>query len=196
MKDHALIYKLIGIWPSKRDLIKWIQLKWQPKGHIDLKMGVGGFFIVIFTSLEDKERFFLNGPYFYYNVGLFTRFWKEFYNLDREQFMVAPIWVEIFSLPVNFWDPKILEGIGNSIGRIVKVVDSNCRGRYTSYARICVYMNITEPPREFVELEYQDEVWQQSLDYEHIPFDAEDVMNMGTYVSLESNGFCGNKLPR
>jgi len=31
-------------------------------------------------------------------------------------------------------------------------------------------MNITEPLPEFVELEYQDEIWQQPLDYEHIPF--------------------------
>jgi len=66
MKYHALIYKCIDIWPLEQDHVKW-----NPKGHIDLKLGAQGFFTMIFTSLEDKERSFENGPYFYYNVGLF-----------------------------------------------------------------------------------------------------------------------------
>lgn len=44
------------------------------------------------------------------------------------------------------------------------------KGRYTSYAWICVYMNITEPLLDYIELEYHDEVWPQPLGYEHIPF--------------------------
>ena len=27
MKNHALICKLIGIWPSEKELLKWIQIK-------------------------------------------------------------------------------------------------------------------------------------------------------------------------
>ena len=65
MKDHALICKFIGIWPTEKDLLKWIHLKWQPKGHLDIKFGASGFFIVIFTKLLDKERVFEGGPYFY-----------------------------------------------------------------------------------------------------------------------------------
>jgi len=84
--------------------------------------------------------------------------------------MVALVCVILFRLPVDFWDLEILEGIGKSIGSFVKVANSTRRGRYTYYAQICVYMNIAEPLLEFIELEYQDEVWKQTLDYEHIPF--------------------------
>lgn len=98
------------------------------------------------------------------------RFWEECYNPDWEKFMATLVWVRDFSLPVDFWDLEILEGIGNSIGRFVKVVDSTRRGRYMSYAQIYFYMNIMEPLPEFVEPEYQDEVWQRPLNYEHIPF--------------------------
>ena len=31
-------------------------------------------------------------------------------------------------------------------------------------------MNIAEPLPEYIELEYHDEIWQQPIDYEHIPF--------------------------
>jgi hypothetical protein len=63
-----------------------------------------------------------------------------------------------------------LEGIGNYLGSFVKIVEATARGRYTSFARICVYMNIFEPLPEMIELEYAGKVWQQLLDYEHIPF--------------------------
>lgn len=28
MKDHALICKFIGAWPTKKELVKWIQHRW------------------------------------------------------------------------------------------------------------------------------------------------------------------------
>lgn len=51
----------------------------------------------------------------------------------------------MFGLPMEFSDPDILEGIGNTIGTFVKVAETTKRGKYTSYARICVYMNIAKP---------------------------------------------------
>jgi len=74
MRDHALICKFVRVWPSERDLTKWIQHKWQPQGHIELKLGAQGFFMVILFNLKDREKVFDNGPYFYNNVGLFMRF--------------------------------------------------------------------------------------------------------------------------
>ena len=124
MRDHALICKFVGVCPSERDLTNWIKQKWQPPGHIELKLGVKGFFTVIFSNLQDKEKVFENGPYFYYNVGLFMRFWEECYNPDKETFLVAPVWVRLFGLPIDFWDPEILEGIGNSIGSFVKIAET------------------------------------------------------------------------
>lgn len=102
MKDHSLIYKFVGVWPSEKKLTKWIQQKWQPQGHIELKLGVKGFFTVILSNLKDKKKVFENVPYFYYNAGLFMRYWEECYNHDREKFLAVPVWVRLFGLPINF----------------------------------------------------------------------------------------------
>jgi hypothetical protein len=40
MRDYALIGKFLGLWPSERDLIKWIQHWWKPKGHYDSAVGL------------------------------------------------------------------------------------------------------------------------------------------------------------
>ena len=36
MKDHALIGKFIGYWPTEKALQGWITSKWKPKGHVTL----------------------------------------------------------------------------------------------------------------------------------------------------------------
>jgi hypothetical protein len=61
-------------------------------------------------------------------------------------------------------------GIGKTLGIYVKSSEATKQRRYTSYARICVYMNISKALPGSVTLEYQDEDWIQTIDYEHIPF--------------------------
>jgi len=73
MKDYALICKFVGYWPAEKDLLRWIQQRWKPKGHVELKLGAKGFFTVIFSNLEDRGRIFEEGPYFMNNAGLFMR---------------------------------------------------------------------------------------------------------------------------
>ena len=74
MKGHALIEKFLGIFPTNRALIGWINSLWNPKGHINLKFGSKGLFTTIFHNQEDKEIFFKNKPYFFNLVGLHLRY--------------------------------------------------------------------------------------------------------------------------
>lgn len=65
MKDHALIGKFIGFWPTEKALYGWIAAKWKPKGHVTLQLGLKRFFTVIFLCLEDKYIIMDEGPYFF-----------------------------------------------------------------------------------------------------------------------------------
>jgi hypothetical protein len=83
---------------------------------------------------------------------------------------MAPVWIHLYSLPQEFWLEEILMGIGNTIDQYVKASEATRQRKYTSYARIRVYMNIAKALPGAVMMEYQDEDWSQTLDYEHIPF--------------------------
>jgi hypothetical protein len=170
MQDHALIGKFLGLWPSERDLTKWIQFWWRPKGHYDLQLGSKGFFTIILHNLEDRNRIFDGGPYFFNSAGLFLRFWTEKFSPEKEDFTHAPVWIRLYSLPQEFWLEEVLAGIGNTIGIYVKSSEATKQRRYTSYARICVYLNIAKALPGSIMLEYHDEDWTQIIDYEHIPF--------------------------
>jgi len=75
MSEYAIIYKFMGIWPKEKGLQAWIRNHLKPKGEIYLHLGSKGFFTVMFTSLEDKDRVFEGGPYFYASACLYMRPW-------------------------------------------------------------------------------------------------------------------------
>jgi hypothetical protein len=102
----------------------------------------------------------------------------------KEDFSYALVWIRLYSLPQEFWLGEILAGIGNTLGVYVKSVEAMHQRRYTSYAHICIYMNISKPLPGSLTLEYQDEEWVQTIDYEHIPLDVKNVMNMTTYSGI------------
>jgi hypothetical protein len=62
------------------------------------------------------------------------------------------------------------EAIGNKIGKYVKTSEETLKGRYTSYARICIKMDVSGALPEAIILEFRDEEWIQSIDYVQILF--------------------------
>ena len=91
MKYHALIGKFVGIWPSKKALLWWINVTWKPLGHYDLHLGDKGFFAMVFLNLEYINIIFKGGLYFFNSVGLFLKPWKEMFSPEKEDLTYVPI---------------------------------------------------------------------------------------------------------
>lgn len=70
----------------ERALHMWIRSHWTPKGETHLHLGSKGFFIVVFMSLEDKDKVFEGDPYLYATTGLYMRPWKMNFVLERATF--------------------------------------------------------------------------------------------------------------
>lgn len=64
----------------------------------------------------------------------------------------------------------MVEAIDNKLGIFVKIAEATKRERYTSYAHICVYLDILNPLPGELCLVSHDEEWVETIDYEHIPF--------------------------
>jgi hypothetical protein len=107
--------------------------------------------------------------------------WKENFSLEKETFKNVPVWLRLYSLLLDYWLPSTFEEIGNKLGKYVKTSEATLKGRYTSYARIYIEMDVSGVLSEAISLEFRDEEWIQIIDYEQILFNVEDVMNMDTY---------------
>jgi hypothetical protein len=66
------------------------------------------------------------------------------FNSKKEDFSFAPVWILLYSLSQEFLLEEILMGIGNTLVRYVKSLEETKQMRYTSYARIYVYMNVSK----------------------------------------------------
>jgi hypothetical protein len=170
MKTHALICKFMGLWPTERTLRNWIKYHWKPNGEVELHLGSKGFFTTVFINLEDRDRVFEGGPYFHASAGLYMQPWKEKFSPEKETFKKVPVWLRFYSLPLDYWFPSTFEAIGNKLGKYVKTSEATLKGRYTSYARICIEMDVSGALPEAISLEFRDEEWIQNIDYEQIPF--------------------------
>jgi hypothetical protein len=170
MKTHALICKFMGLWPTERTLRNWIKYQWKPSGEVELHLGSKGFFTTVFMNLEDRDKVFEGGAYFHASAGLYMRPWKENFSPEKETFKNVPVWLRFYSLPLDYWFSSTFEEIRNKLGKYVKTSEATLKGRYTSYARICIEMDVSGALPEAISLEFRDEEWIQSIDYEQIPF--------------------------
>jgi len=89
---------------------------------------------------------------------------------EQETFTSIPVWIRIYSLPLDYWMPESLKAIGNKLGHFLKISEATLRGKYTSYACICVEMDLSGALPDEVILEVYDDKWVQTVDYEHITF--------------------------
>ena len=133
-KEKSLIGKLVGIWPKEKDLVKWINGVWNTKGHYDLQLGSKGFFTIILFNQENRDRVMEVGPYFFFSAGLFLRPWKERFNPETEDMMVAPVWIHPFLLLGEYWDLETLRDIENTLGEFIKISEQTRIQRYTAFA--------------------------------------------------------------
>jgi len=96
--------------------------------------------------------------------------WMMNFVLERETFTSVPVWVRLYSLPLDYWQLESLSAIGNKLGHFVRAFEATRKGQYTSFARLCVEMDLSGALPDEVILEVLDEEWVQTVNYEHIPF--------------------------
>ena len=134
MRDHELIGKFIGFWPTEKSLHGCIRAKWKPKGQVTLQLRPKGFFTAIFNCLEDKNRVMDEGPYFFNSPCLYLRDSIERFNQNKEDFSWTLVSIRIYSLSLEYWDEESIKDIGNGLAEFSKIAQETKLRRYTSYA--------------------------------------------------------------
>jgi hypothetical protein len=132
-----------------------------------------------FTSKEDRDLIFRNGPYFMGTQGMYLNRW----TLDFDPAMEVPkevtVWVRLPNLPIHCWNLISLQKIGNGLGKYID--RANSKDQY-SCARIYVEVDLGVGLPEAVKLKVGD--WQhlQKLDYEQLPFKCRGCHEYGHFL--------------
>eukprot|EP00253_Pinus_taeda_P014893 PITA_14893 len=159
----------MGRWPTTKSTDEWVQRNWRPLlPNNVICYAVGrGFFIFEFTTKEDRDLVFRNGPYFMGNQGLFLNKWTPNFDPSVDVPKEVLVWVRLPNLPIHCWSYQSLQKIGNGLGRFIDKADN--KGQYT-YAGICMEVDMEAGLPEAIKLTVGDWHHFQKLDYEQLPF--------------------------
>ncbi|XP_057871389.2 uncharacterized protein LOC131077832 [Cryptomeria japonica] len=167
---HSLICKFLGLRLSLPVLESWARRVWKPEGDMEILLAANNYFLVIFSSIADRNRAFEGGPYFFNQVGLFIKPWHMGFNSAEEIPSWVPVWVRLSRLPLEFWREDILHSISLLLGKPVGSASQTQDRKVISFARICVEVDLNNPLPDSMEICMGSSSWIQQLDYETLPF--------------------------
>ena len=99
---------------------KWVINKWKVKGNICVSAMPSGLFCFRFTT-EDDLQMVLSGTWYFGKHCLALTRWHLGFDAGLELKKLAPVWVRLPGLPLEFWDEGILRWVGNSFGHFVSI---------------------------------------------------------------------------
>jgi hypothetical protein len=138
-----------------------------------------GYFLFEFTSKEDKELIFRNGPYFMGPQGLYLNKWTPDFNPAEDVPSQVPVWVRLPNLPIHCWNWDSLKHIGDALGKFID--RENNKDQYDC-ARICVEVDLEVGLPKAIKINVRSWSHIQKLDYEHLPFKCRGCHEYGHFA--------------
>lgn len=152
-----------------------------------------GFFIVKFERVKGKDYVLSGEPWFWGNARLFMIPWFLSFHSTTMVVSKMPIWVRTHNLPLHFWHHKVLEGIGNSLAKFIKIYTNRVSKGIFTFARICVEVDFIQGLRDHIMLVHNNIQWTQSLYYENMTFCCRGCLQTGHLQSACSQTKKGPK---
>ncbi|MCI03214.1 hypothetical protein A2U01_0024249, partial [Trifolium medium] len=87
----------------------------------------------------------MDGPWFIYDHYLTVKEWSPNFHPASDTIKEVAVWVRISGLPIEYYDARILNFIGNRVGKTVKVDKNTLTHERGKHARLCVQVDLTKP---------------------------------------------------
>jgi hypothetical protein len=181
MSEHVLVGQFTGLWPSPKATETWVIKNWKPliKQNVTSHFLGRGYFLFEFTSKEDKELIFRNGPYFMGPQGLYLNKWTPDFDPEEDVPSAVPVWVRLPNLPIHCWNWDSLKHIGDALGKFID--RANNKDQYDC-ARICVEVDLEVGLPEAIKINVGSWSHIQKLDYEQLSFKCRGCHEYGHFA--------------
>ncbi|KAI9121670.1 hypothetical protein K1719_008703 [Acacia pycnantha] len=116
---------------------------WASKGPMRVTTLNNGYFLVLFSSTEDRDFALQEGPWMIADRYLLVQHLRPNFNPWRadSQKRVA-VWVRIPDLPHELYNVESIRRIGNMIGRTLKIDRTTAFSEKCGFARVCVEVDL------------------------------------------------------
>lgn len=121
-----------------------------------------------------------NRPWFINGYFLSVRQWEPNFVAEKAKQVHTIIWVCLPQLSTEFYDGIILQNIGNSIGKLLKIDACTSATLCGRYVRLCIELPMDKPVQPCILIGSH----LQQLTYEGINFLCKKVWSLGTHRSM------------
>lgn len=104
------------------------------------------------------------------HIPVLLKHWSPLFDAIKERTDVFPVWVRAPGLPFFLWTESVFKAIGNRLGTYLEADMSFLKTKNRAMARILVSLNPSGGLPQTINLEYKEYLFEQLLDYEHLPF--------------------------
>ncbi|XP_059064991.1 uncharacterized protein LOC131857021 [Cryptomeria japonica] len=162
----CLVGRFLAFIPTIDMVRRWVGSKWKIKGSVSNSVMSGGLFLFRFTAEEDFV-YIMSSSWSYGKHCLALSKWKSGFDPNTDLLRLAPVWITLSGLPLEFWDDIIFRWIGNSFGQFVVVDNVTMQKSRLVYAHLCVNVVINNALPNFIALKSKWGKWTQAIVYEN-----------------------------
>jgi hypothetical protein len=142
---RGVIVKLLGRRIGYKALETRLKQMWVRKGVISIIDVGNDYYLVAFTHEDDQYAALMDEPWFIYDHYLTVKEWSPNFHPASDTIEKVAVWVRISGLPIEYYDSKVLNFIGNRVGKTMKVDKNTLTQERGKYARLCVQVDLTKP---------------------------------------------------
>ncbi|KAI9081394.1 hypothetical protein K1719_036657 [Acacia pycnantha] len=143
---NSLIVKLLGKTVNVGFMRFRMERMWAAKGPLRVTPLSNGYFLVSFSSTEDRDHALQEGPWMIADHYVLVQRWRPNFNPWKadHQKRVA-VWVRIPDLPHELYNVESIRRIGNMIGKTLKIDRTTAFFEKGGFARMCVEVDLQKP---------------------------------------------------
>ncbi|XP_057808795.1 uncharacterized protein LOC131023267 [Salvia miltiorrhiza] len=97
------------------------------------------------------------------------RDWVRYFDPYKESSSIAQVWVRIYYLPVEFWHPEVISGIGRWLGQPLKIDGTSMTEDVGHFVRMLVEIDLAQPLPETMNIDGGDYTFAVEFSYEYLP---------------------------
>ncbi|XP_057811567.1 uncharacterized protein LOC131025796 [Salvia miltiorrhiza] len=97
------------------------------------------------------------------------RKWARNFDPFKENSPLANVWVRIHYLPIEYWNPQVISGIGRFLGHHLKIDRATVGREFGQFARILVEMDMSHNPPSSLLIDRGDISFYVEFVFENLP---------------------------
>lgn len=96
-----------------------------------------------FSNLKDKHHVLVEGPWIIAGHYLSIQKWKPDFDAASERITITAAWIRIPELSIEYFEKDVLERVGNSLGKTLRVDHHTADQQRGQFSRISAHQTMS-----------------------------------------------------